>query len=91
MMIGIPSFLVSEDTRKNPVLAQSKPYNFHWAHRAGLNVGCIAAGYGFTVIGGTTKEKPISLFGFGINTDSQLGLHSVKGTSCELLCQFLTI
>lgn len=61
---------------KNPVLIQSKPYNFHWPIRHDTSVKHVAAGYGFTVYGGKRRDNSVYVFGNGINTDSQLGYHT---------------
>lgn len=76
---GVSKFLVPEKDGKKPVFVQSKPYNFHWPIRETIDSKKIAAGYGFTVIGGTKGAEPLHVFGSGINTDSQLGFHTQDG------------
>ena len=72
-------FIYPEKEGKRPIKAQRKPYNFHWPIRAGFNVKHIAAGCGFTILAGSMKPNSLAVFGFGINTDAQLGFHSENG------------
>lgn len=76
-VVGVRNFLDPQEY-KQPVLTQSKPYNLHWGVRASVNVKHIAAGYGFSLLAAENKGI-LSLFGFGMNTDSQIGFHSEQG------------
>jgi len=67
------------------VFTQSKPYNFHWPVRASFKVKHVAAGYGFTVYAGRSRDRSLVMVGCGINTDSQIGYHSDKGEVIVLI------
>ncbi|XP_067933148.1 RCC1-like G exchanging factor-like protein [Watersipora subatra] len=82
--LGVPTFLYPKDGKRQ-LLAQFKPYNLHWPIRAGFDVTHIAAGCGFTILAGSMKDKSLALYGFGLNTDSQLGFHSSNGKVLDYL------
>lgn len=51
----------------------------------------VAAGYGFTIIAATNKDKTASVYGCGLNSDSQLGYQEYQGKSLVMVVKPLPI
>lgn len=71
--LGIESFLMNQDP-DYPRLKTIRAPRLISFFNSNCKIYDIAAGYGFTVIAATYKKTSHLLFGFGLNTDSQLGV-----------------
>ncbi|KDR07377.1 Williams-Beuren syndrome chromosomal region 16 protein-like protein, partial [Zootermopsis nevadensis] len=60
---------------REPISYLQKPVRTHFAEQH--KIVDIACGYGFTALAADTRENA-KVFGFGINTDSQIGYHAPR-------------
>ena len=59
---------------QTPVLSQGRPSRLRFMDENHFKVYDVACGFGFTLFA-LERNKKFHVFGTGINTDSQLGLH----------------
>ena len=74
VFLGVKSYLKPQLRHQNMVLNQHRPARLRFMDENDFACYDIACGFGFTLF--AVKEKyRYSVYGTGINTDSQLGLH----------------
>lgn len=50
-----------------------------------LKIKDVAAGYGFSLIAASNQEKSVTVYGCGLNSDSQLGYHEYDGQPLAMI------
>ena len=50
-----------------------------------MQIKDVAAGYGFSLIAASNKDKSESVYGCGLNSDSQLGYHEYEGKPLSMI------
>ena len=70
---GVKSYLKPQ-RHQAPVLGQERPARLRFMDENHFEVYDLACGFGFTLFA-LKNDKKYEVYGTGINTDSQLGLH----------------
>lgn len=78
--LGESSFLKPKFKIDTPKYHQRKPWRLKWADRVDADPIHVACGNGFSLIATSSTQdlKGHHLFGTGMNTESQIGVHEVK-------------
>jgi alpha-tubulin suppressor-like RCC1 family protein len=78
--LGEASFLQPKGKVENPKYNQRKPWRLKWTDNVDADPIHVACGNGFSLIATSNTQdlKGHHLFGTGMNTDSQIGVHETK-------------